>query len=39
MDDLFYGKFEIAVAEESDAVNPLTGCKFKQYLYIIETSK
>ena len=27
MDDLFYGKFEIAVAEESDAVNPLTGFK------------
>jgi hypothetical protein len=27
MDDLFYGKFEIAVAEESDAVNPMTGFK------------
>lgn len=27
MDDLFYGKFEIAAAEESDAVNPMTGFK------------
>ena len=27
MDDLFFGKFEIAVAEESDAVNPMTGFK------------
>jgi hypothetical protein len=27
MDDLFYGKFEIAVAEESDVVNPMTGFK------------
>jgi hypothetical protein len=27
MDDLFYGKFEIAAAEETDAVNPMTGFK------------
>ena len=27
MDDLFYGKFEIAAAEESDAVNPIKGFK------------
>ena len=27
MDDLFFGKFEIAAAEESDAVNPMTGFK------------
>jgi uncharacterized membrane protein YgcG len=27
MDDLFYGKFEIAAAEETDTVNPMTGFK------------
>jgi hypothetical protein len=27
MDDLFYGKFEIAAAEETDAVNPMKGFK------------
>ena len=27
MDDLFYGKFEIAAAQESDTVNPITGFK------------